>query len=623
MSAPTIASPVLNETATAPRTCWQTLEEDLRWLEQHAVERGSSADELLRLRLAQAVVTNYLIPFVAETRREQFNIAVVGGAGAGKSTVANFLLGTAVAETNPQAGFTRHPIGYSLADHQESRPPLPGTSQLGRLKLLEQAQPGNYDADVYQLRPLLRPPSGNAECLPASVRVWDCPDMTTWHAVNYTARLVEVIGLADLVVYVASDERYNDAVPTRFLRLILQAGKPVVACVVKAPAESAAKVLEHFRTEVIARIPECVRVSACVVIPYLTPRVLADPLGEGASARAPLLSAVRWWIERGPATRVEVARGGVEFLHKEQSELLAAARRDLQALQDWQALVDKGKAEFCSRYRREYLSGEQFPRFQEALARLLELLELPGVGQVVSKTLWAIRTPYRLVKGFFNKMTTLPTETGMLLEEPVLRTAFTGWLDYFRKEAAVRDDHPVWRQIKSGFDDRFLREAQGEYQRCLAAFQVRQREEVERTARSIYEDLEKRPAALNALRGLKATVEVGTIVGTVVTLGTHIWLDVALVPVVAALTQELVERLGQGYVDQQREAARQRQQALFDELLARPLAEWLAHWPTARGSTLARLKEVVARVPNQLAELESAVRQRIRQLEAEEQRPGR
>ena len=41
--------------------------------------------------------------------------------------------------------------------------------------------------------------------------------MTTWAATGYVPRLLEIAGLADVVVYVASDERYNDEVPTRQL----------------------------------------------------------------------------------------------------------------------------------------------------------------------------------------------------------------------------------------------------------------------------------------------------------------------------------------------------------------------------------------------------------------------
>ena len=36
--------------------------------------------------------------------------------------------------------------------------------------------------------------------------------------------------------------------------------------------------------------------------------------------------------------------------------------------------------------------------------RLLELLEVPGVGQYITKTLYVVRTPYRLVKGFINSV---------------------------------------------------------------------------------------------------------------------------------------------------------------------------------------------------------------------------
>src|SRR5207244_4551034 len=99
--------------------------------------------------------------------------------------------------------------------------------------------------------------------------VWDCPDMTTWAATGYVSRLIEVCGLADVIVYVASDERYNDEVPTQFLQLLLQAGKQVVVCLTKMREADAPAMIDHFRTVVLSRMP--VKNAAVVAIPWLSP----------------------------------------------------------------------------------------------------------------------------------------------------------------------------------------------------------------------------------------------------------------------------------------------------------------------------------------------------------------
>ena len=98
------------------------------------------------------------------------------------------------------------------------------------------------------------------------------------------------------------------------------------------------------------------------------------------------------------------------------------ARNDLAALDAWRSFVQDGQVEFDSRYRREYLSSEQFHRFDEALVRLLELLELPGLGKFLSGALWVVRTPYRLLKGLFSKAMRRP-EGGHMPERPVLEGA--------------------------------------------------------------------------------------------------------------------------------------------------------------------------------------------------------
>ena len=97
---------------------------------------------------------------------------------------------------NAQAGFTRHPIAYTSANG-----PLNWTGHngfLGPLQRLNQASPSSLDQDVYQIRRI--PADPMAFDLLKDFVVWDCPDMTTWAAKGYVPRLIEVAGLADVIV---------------------------------------------------------------------------------------------------------------------------------------------------------------------------------------------------------------------------------------------------------------------------------------------------------------------------------------------------------------------------------------------------------------------------------------
>src|SRR5207302_7979243 len=227
------------------------LADDLGWLEQHCRQTPDEGRVASQLRLTGALVRNCLGPFLNDQPPTPLHIAVVGGAGAGKSTVANLLSGAPVAETNPQAGFTRHPVAYAGGNGQAAWPAHLGF--LGALQRLGTPSPSNLDADVYQVR-RVAPEAGVFSLLDNFV-VWDCPDMTTWAASGYVSRLLEVAGLADVVLYVASDERYNDEVPTQFLRLLLDACKAVVVCLVKMREADAPAFVAHFQKAVLARMP--------------------------------------------------------------------------------------------------------------------------------------------------------------------------------------------------------------------------------------------------------------------------------------------------------------------------------------------------------------------------------
>ena len=584
------------------RTLTSQLADDLGWLEQHCRQQPDLVQNAGKLRLAAALVRNCIFPLLDEQVPVPLHIAVVGGAGAGKSTVANMLSGALAAEANPQAGFTRHPIAYTSVDGVVNWSGHLGF--LGPLQRLTQPSPSSLDQDVYQVRRV--PPDQTIYDLLKDFVVWDCPDMTTWAAANYLSRLLEASALADVLVYVASDERYNDEVPTQFLRLLLQTGKPVIVCLMKMREEDAPALVAHFQREVVSQLPP--GILGTLAIPFLTPAQLADPARKAAKYRIPLINQVAVLGGSAATARQRSVYGAMHFLRRQQEELLSAARRDVLALQSWQAAVQNGRQEFEQRYFREYLTTEKFRGFDEALIRLIELLDLPGVGKFLSGALYVLRTPYRLLRGWISQAVSRPETVGRP-EQPVLEEALTGWIDMLRKEAARQSkSHPLWAHVSQGFQSGILTEATRErFQRVYCDFQVSLTDEVERTARSIYEQLERNPVVLNSLRCGKFALDMAAIAGTVAAGGLS-WWDFVLVPLIASLTHQLVELLGYQVVESQREATRLRQQALITQHLSQPLAEWLAQWPATGGSTFERLQTALRRIPPGIQQLDQEIR---------------
>jgi hypothetical protein len=335
----------------------------------------------------------------------------------------------------------------------------------------------------------------------------------------------------------------------------------------------------------------------------LTREELADPARTASRFRVPLLNQVAVLLHPAQAARHRGVLGAVQYLARNQELLLGVARDDVAALQAWHAMVQAGRVDFEQRYLCEYLTGEKFRGFDEALVRLMELIEVPGVRQF----LYVVRTPYRLLKGLLNRALSRPEPLGRP-EEPVLEDALDGWLDQVRKEAARRSGmHPLWAHVAGAFaGGRLADEARAEFQRHFRSFQLDLAGEVERTARAIYEQLEKKPGVLHGMRFGKLAIDAAAVGGTLVAGGIG-WSDLILVPLAASVTHQLVEVLGQQVVDAQREQTRQRQQALLGQHVAAPLADWLTRWPTTGGSEFERLQLALRRIPEGIRQVETLV----------------
>ena len=286
---------------------------------------------------------------------------------------------------------------------------------------------------------------------------------------------------------------------------------------------------------------------------------------------------------------------------------MSVARKDVEALYSWRMVVQNGQIEFDQRYHREYLTSEKYRGFDEALLKLLNLLELPGLGKVLSGALWVVRTPYRLLRGLVGKAMQRP-DAPPLPEYPILEDALAGWIDLVRKEAARQaNTHPLWNHIAQGFAGGGLAELFKErFQQGFRGFHLALAEEADRTARAIYEQLEKNPGVLNTLRGLKFGMDAGSIAAAIVVGGGPV-ADVILVPIFASLSHQLVELLGKSYVDSQREYVRHRQQTLMAQYISAPLAEWLAQWPATGGSAFERLQLALRRIPENVRQMQIAI----------------
>lgn len=576
------------------QTVCQQLADDLSWLEEHSRQSSNTQGESHQLRLAGSLVRNVIEQVLEGRPARPLHVAVVGGAGSGKSTVANFLMGANAAEANPQAGFTRHPVAYVSGSARWSPPQSPGF--LGKLRLLSQPSPSSLDEDVYQIRYIADQGAG----VLSDAVVWDCPDMTTWAAVGYTSRFIEVCGLADVLVYVASDERYNDEIPTRFLHLLLSAGKRVIVCLTKMPRGERDSLMQHFAQEVLAKMPN--PVLATVAIPQLTPEQLADPVAKAAEYQQALVQEVRARLHPADQLRRTHAENAMNFLRSHQDHLISVAKIDTAALDRWRDLVIQGQADFDDRYQREYLSAERFPRFDEAMIRLIDLMEFPGVGRVISNVLHVVRTPYRLIKGFLQKSWSRPASPPVP-ERPVMEAALSGWLDYLRAETIRRaGQHPLWSEIAQSFERGMPRQARESFEERFREFQIAVAKDVEDTSRAIYAELEKDPTKLNLIRGGKLALDLGSMTAVLLAGGINVW-DFALVPLAASASQMLVDVFGRQYVDSQRETIRRRQGELARQLVSAPLARWLQQHPVADNSRYARLQTILSRVPEQIQQL--------------------
>jgi len=399
-------------------------------------------------------------------------------------------------------------------------------------------------------------------------------------------------------------------VPTQFLHLMIQAGKAVVCCLTKVREVNEEAMIADFRAKIIGQLPASIgEIPAVPVvsIPWLSDDARKNPAGTGAKYRVGLLNQILALCPSTEIARQRTLTNAVKYLESAGNGLLDVARRDLNEFDNWRAAVATGRNQFEERYRREYLSGEAFRRFDRTTEQVLEMLELPGPGKIVSSILALIRLPYKYAREFIGKTLTRPASLN-LSEQSVCSGAMASWLDALQAEALRRSgNNPLWKQVTHGFDAGLKSQANDLFVQRYHTFELQESDELDRAARAVPEMLTNSPILLSGLRVATVALDIAAIVAVIVFTWTPDWSLLFIIPAVS-LTRQVIELLVKLWVDLGRNKLRAKREALLAEQLTGPVATWLGDWPSSGGSSLERLQLVLRRVPDAIRELSALAR---------------
>lgn len=560
------------------------------YLQREGPDRAASEPQL---RFAWALARYRFTPPNAKMLAERAQVMVFGGAGTGKSSVVNVFVGDNVAEVNAQAGYTRHPTAFFWSDSSDINELWPAS--LGQLKRSDQSSPAVVDDDRYDYRRLENPVAD-----PGYWRrhvLWDGPDLTTKHAQQYETRAIEIAGLADVCIYVASDERYNDELPTNFLQAMLEAGKPVVVVLTKVFHTDAEEFEKLFRDQVVAKLKQRERILAVVVVPAPTTGKSADLW----SANAPFGQSMRNAVEKATADFDDLRRIGreraAEFLRGVQHRLLDPLRLDMAEYRAWIELVRKAGNDAVLRYEREFLQPRSMATAVDG--ELLKVFEAPSVLTPVNRVLEYLREPYRFLRSFWSGRVIRSDRKSDANVE--LSKVCRGIFESLRVQSSARKArHPLWTEIHAG-----LPAAEKESTAQFEKLRARQSTETEQRLTEIGKERQDKllanPIVVVGAQSTRLVVDI-LAVGLAGYCGGLRWFTVVLMLLAVGLIEELARLAAAAYGKHQREDLVRQQKEQVRESIRTAYLDVLARQPPQSGPWLIQL----ARVEEQLgADLET------------------
>jgi GTP-binding protein EngB required for normal cell division len=550
--------------------------EFIRLLKQryHAVAAAQSGDGgrggvyreyLEQLALADAFIGKGRL--LHDLPAHAVQIAVIGPTQAGKSSLVNLLLHSSVAGVSPLAGYTVHPQGFcvGVAETQLAwlRPFFGDFRQVGQSDLRRD------DYRMYSLTHLGDAAAGHlSPCV-----LWDTPDFDSIDAAGYREGVLKTIALADVIVLVVSKEKYADQSVWDIMTLLQTLNQPTLIVVNKLAEESQQTILnslqEKWRQARQDDFPE--------VLPLLY-RQQGLTAAEQQQARKKL-DKVLSRINRRKHSAYEQ-----QYLARHWPQWLEPVLAEHAALTEWRQLLDQAVKNGLSQYQRDFLDHPHYyETFQNALAELLTLLELPGIARVLAGTrrilTWPVRKVLRFGAAKRNGAALVDNSHEVALLRQLAEHQLIQLADKLLDKVEQASEQRQWWKML-GLS---LRQRRGEILQSfgmgVAAYHSDFQRHVEAAAQHLYHKLQEQPLVLNGLRATRISTDAAAVALALHSggIGLH---DLVIAPAMLSVTSLLAESAIGGYMHKVEAELKQNQlAAVKQQLFERHFQALLARLP--------------------------------------------
>lgn len=481
-------------------------------------------------------------------------IAVIGPTQAGKSSVVNLLTQSQQAGVSPLAGYTVHPHGYS---HQLNANPSDEIQRyFGRFQLLAEPSLANTRYDCFSLTDIQTKSSFLPECV-----IWDTPDFDSIDAIDYREGLIRTIGLADIIILVVSKEKYADLSVWEIMQTIAPFKQPSLICLNKLTEESESLVINSLKQK------------------WLQHRT--DPIPEIISLQfQKQYGAPVWPFDKSPIIpKLAQQINHKQHQQKQQNLLnhywakwLTPIQAEHQALHTWQNLVDETIKQAITQYQRDFLDHPHYyETFQNAILKLLKLLEIPGIAKALSKSRRVLTWPMRKLIGIGSGKSALNQSQELTVLFQIGEHVLIQLADKLLEKTENPTEPLSWWQDTAISLRTHKPQILQNYQLAVADYQDHFKPNVDAAAHRLYNKLQEQPVTLNSLRATRISTDAAAIILAIQTggIGVH---DFVLTPMMLSITSLLAESAIGSYMRRVEAELKQQQlnlvkKSLFEDYL--------------------------------------------------------